>query len=116
MSARGDAAWVDDIKEAVKRIERYTKRVGYQSFLKNKKTQDAVVRNLEIIGEAAKNISADFKQIHNDVDWKRIAGMRDKLVHHYFGVNWEIVWDVVKNKVPQLKSELDKLPKPSEYG
>src|SRR2546425_12344582 len=109
MSARGDAAWVDDIKEAVKRIERYTKRVGYQQLLKNKKTQDAVVRNLEIIGEAAKNISSEFKRRNKDIDWKGIAGMRDKLVHHYFGVNWEILWNVAKNKLPELESQLKEI-------
>ena len=109
MPKRGDLEWVSDIKEAIRRVERYTRGVSYQKFLKNIKTQDAVVRNLEIIGEAVKNISADFKKKHKNVEWKNIAGMRDKLIHHYFGVNWEIVWDVVKEKLPELKKQVERV-------
>lgn len=71
------------------------------------KTQDAVVRNLEIIGEAAKSISSDFKKEHKDVDWKGMAGMRDRLIHHYFGVNLDVVWSVVKDKLPALKMQME---------
>lgn len=106
MPKRGDLEWLKDIGEAIQRIWRYTKRMSYKRFLKDSKTQDAVIRNLEIIGEATKNISADFKKTHKNIDWKNITGMRDKLVHHYFGVNWEIVWNVVKKKLPELKSQL----------
>ncbi len=61
------------------------------------------VRSLEIIGEAVKNLPGEFKDEHQDIEWKKIAGMRDMLIHHYFGVNFKIVWDVVKNQVPDLK-------------
>ncbi len=108
MSKRGDFECVSDIKEAIERIESYTRDTKYQKFLKDTKTQDAVVRNLEIIGEAAKNISADFKRKKRDIEWKSIAGMRDKLIHKYFGVNLAIVWDVVKKKLPQLKNQIKK--------
>ena len=80
----------------------------YSEFLADKKTQDAVVRNVGIMGEAAKKISAEFKRKHKDIDWKAIAGTRDKVVHEYFGVNWSILWDVVKNKLPQLKEQLER--------
>lgn len=106
MSERGDLQWVADIVEAVRRIRDYTKGISYRRFLDDTKTQDAVVRNLEIIGEAVKNISADFKKEHKNVNWAEIARMRDKLIHHYFGVNWEIVWDVIKRKLPELTKEL----------
>ena len=106
MSKRGDSEHTNDIKEAVKRIGAYTKGLSYQKFLKDVKTQDAVVRNLEIIGEAAKNISSDFKRKNKNIEWKNIAGMRDKLIHEYFGVNWEIVWNVIKEKIPQLKNQI----------
>ncbi len=109
MPKRGNLEYVRDIKEAIKRIERYTKGNSYQNFLKDTKTQDAVVRNLEIIGEAAKNISTDFKKKYKDIEWKSIAGMRDRLVHKYFGVNWEIVWAVTKEKLPRLKSQVKKI-------
>lgn len=91
MPKRGDKEWVSDVSEAIGRIERYVAHESYKKFLKDAKTQDAVVRNLEIIGEAVKNISADFKKKHKSVEWRKIAGMRDKLIHSYFGVNLEIV-------------------------
>ena len=81
MSKREDPELVSDIMEAIIRIERYMKGVGYQEFLSDTRTQDAIVRNIEIIGEAVKNISDDFKKKHKSFDWKNIAGMRDKLVH-----------------------------------
>ena len=108
MSKRGDSEHVHDIKEAVKRIEAYTKGLSYSKFLKDAKTQDAVVRNLEIIGEAVKNTSSDFKRKNRNIEWKSIAGMRDKLIHEYFGVNLEIVWNVIKEKLPQLKNQIKK--------
>lgn len=109
MPKRGDLECVQDIKEAITRIEHYTKGLTYRKFLRDIKTQDAVVRNLEIMGEAVKTISADFRKKHADVEWTSIARMRDKLVHHYFGVNWEIVWDVVRQKLPQLKSQIERV-------
>ena len=102
MSERGDSTLLQDIEEAVRRIDEYAQSVTFGQFKKDIKTQDAVVRNLEIIGEAVKNISSTFKRKHPEVDWKNIAGLRDRLIHDYFGVNWDIVWDVVKTKVPEL--------------
>lgn len=107
MSERGDAERVSDIAESIRRAEDYVKGMTYQKFLKDTKTQDAIVRNLEIIGEAAKSISPDFRKKHKNADWEKIAGMRDKLVHRYFGVNLDIVWDVVKEKLPELKTQLE---------
>ena len=68
-----------------------------------------VVRNLEIIGEAAKNLSPEFRQKHATIDWKRIAGFRDRLIHEYFGINLEIVWSVVKDELPTLKGQIEQL-------
>ena len=107
MPDRQDDLWISDIKEAIARAEEYTAGMSYEDFLEDKKTQDAVVRNIGIMGEAAKKISAEFRRKHKDIDWKAIAGTRDKVVHEYFGVNWSILWDVVKNKLPQLKSQLE---------
>jgi len=76
-------------------------------FMRDGTLQRAYSRSLEIIGEAAKNIPEDFKKKYSEIDWKSIAGMRDRLIHHYFGVDYEIVWDVVKNEIPALKKQID---------
>ncbi len=78
-------------------------------FAKNETLQRAFARSLEIIGEATKNLPEEYKKGNNEVDWKSVAGMRDKLIHHYFGVDYEIVWDVVKNEIPKLKLDIEKL-------
>lgn len=109
MSERGDIEFLKDISEAIKRIEAYTKNMDYEDFLNDIKTQDAVVRNIEIIGEAAKNISQDFKNQHEDIEWRKIAGMRDKIIHFYFGINLDIVWDVIQTKLPDLQIKTNKL-------
>lgn len=75
--------------------------------MSDSKTRDAVVRNLEIIGEAAKKVSEEFKSKYPDIEWKRIGGMRDKMIHEYFGINFELVWDVVDKKLPSLKKKID---------
>lgn len=106
MPKRGDFEFLSDIDEAIKRIESYTVRIDYQDFLKDTKTQDAVIRNLEIIGEAVKNLSNKLKEKYKDIDWKNIAGMRDKIIHFYFGVNWEIVWDVIHKRLPGIKQRI----------
>ena len=78
------------------------------------KTQDAVIRNLEIIGEAVKNISGDLKSVYPDIPWQRIAGMRDRMIHEYFGVNLQIVWERVEQDVPELKQKVEVILKALE--
>ncbi|MFQ6002243.1 MAG: DUF86 domain-containing protein [Candidatus Zixiibacteriota bacterium] len=106
MPRRGDREFLLDILEACGRIEGFVKGVSYEDFINDIKTQDAILRNIEIIGEAVKNLSNEFKNKHTEIEWKKISGMRDKLIHLYFGVNLEIVWDVVKNKIPILKDQI----------
>ncbi len=96
------------IRDAIGNIEEYTKE-GKTNFFKDRKTQDAVIRNLEIIGEAIKNIPTSFKTQYPDTPWREIAGMRDILIHEYFGVDIKIVWDVVEKHLPQLKHEIEEL-------
>ncbi len=105
MSKRGDTEFLSDISEAIRRIGIYTKGIDYENFLEDIKTQDSVIRNLEIIGEAVKNISDDFKDKHPKILWKDWAGVRDKLIHHYFGINLEVVWYIIKEDLPSLKEE-----------
>lgn len=109
MSKRADKEFLLDIQEAIRRIELYIKGLNYQDFLQKIETQDAVVRNLEIIGEAVKNISSNLKGKYKDIQWREIAGMRDKIIHFYFGVNWDIVWQTVKDKLPQLQEKVENI-------
>ena len=108
MSKRGNIEFLSDIKEAVKRIELYIKKMNYEGFLEDTRTQDAVVRNLEIKGEATKNISNGFKGKNPQIPWKKLAGVRDRLIHHYFGINYDIVWVIVKEELPEITSQIEK--------
>ncbi len=107
MSKRGDKDFFKDIIEAIDRIQRYTRNMSFEEFLKDIKTGDAVVRNFEIIGEAVKNLTGDIKNQHKEIKWKDIAGMRDRIIHYYFGVNWDIVWASIKEKLPELKKKIE---------
>jgi len=107
MSKREDSAVIQDIKEVINRITSYISQMEYEDFLQDYKTQDAVIRNIEILGEAAKLLSDETKEKYPNVPWKDIAGTRDKLIHDYFGVNIDIVWDIAKNEIPFLSTQLN---------
>ncbi len=109
MSERGFIESLSDILEAVKRIRIYTSGMDYETFMDDMKTRDAVVRNLEIIGEASKNVKNDFREKSPEVPWKEMAGMRDKLIHQYFGVNYEIVWTIIHEELPQVFDSINKI-------
>ena len=101
-----DSVFIEHILENIKDIELFLKGVSKQDFLKNKEKQNAVVRSLEIIGEAAKNISEDLKKKHASIPWKEIIGTRDRIIHHYFGVDLDIIWDIAEINLPELKNEI----------
>ncbi len=106
MSERPDGDFPSDIQEAVRRIEVYTAAMTYEAFLADMRTQDAVIRNLEIIGEATKNLSAGLRARYAQVPWKGMAGVRDRLIHHYFGVNLDIVWQIATGELPEVASQI----------
>jgi len=101
--------YLDDILQSIERIKKYTKNLSFAEFAKNTVVSDAVIRNLEIIGEAVKRLPAEIKKEYDEIEWKKIAGLRDILIHEYSGVNLEIVWDVVVNKIPMLKIAIRKM-------
>lgn len=103
---RNDRHYLYDIQDAIVQIQKYVEGQSFEQFLSDRKTQDAVVRNLEIIGEAAKHISQPLKQRHPEIPWKSMAGVRDRLVHDYFGINYEIVWKIIKEELPTLIADL----------
>ena len=94
------------ILEAIASIEEYTKDLDWDGFRSSKLVQDAVIRNLEIVGEATKKLPDEFRLRYPQIPWKQIAGMRDVLIHDYFGVDVERVWGVVNNRLKGLKKEL----------
>jgi len=111
MSKRHTGELLEDIKESARRIGKYIAGMDYQGFLEDLKTQDAVVRNIEIIGEAVKKLPKSFTSKHPGMPWKEMAGTRDKLIHDYFGVNYDILWDIANNELPAILVKIGKLPK-----
>jgi uncharacterized protein with HEPN domain len=109
MSSRRDLDYLADILEASRRAEEYIGDMDYEAFVGDTKTQDAVIRTIEIVGEATKNLSDDFRESNPGVPWKSIAGTRDKLIHDYFGVNIDIVWQIVVNELPELRLQVEKI-------
>ena len=103
---RDAAVFLDDMIEASERIEGFVKGMSFDAFAADQKTCDAVIRNLEVIGEAAKAMPDNVRSRCKDVEWKKIAGLRDILIHQYFGVDLEILWDVVQNKLPKMRNDI----------
>ena len=99
------------MSSACEKILRYTRGLSREEFLKEEKTYDAVLRNLEIIGEAAKQISEERKKQVASIEWRKIGGFRDIVIHEYFGIDQNILWDIVTTKVPALRDQLKKITK-----
>jgi uncharacterized protein with HEPN domain len=101
--------YLDDILAAIGKILRYTAGLSSEEFAADEKTLDAVIRNLEIVGEATKKVPVDIRAAHSEVDWGKIAGLRDILIHEYFGIDTMILWDIVQNKLPQLEEQVRRI-------
>jgi uncharacterized protein with HEPN domain len=106
MSKRPVNLLIEDILEAIEKVQRYTADLTLEAFREDDKTIDAVVRNLEIIGEAANRVPTDFRSEHGEIEWKKIIGLRHRIVHEYFGVDLDIVWHIIDHDVPALKKAL----------
>ena len=106
---RDHRVYLEHILESIEAIENYARGQTRETFLQSLKEQDAVIRRFEIIGEAVKNLPEEFKNAYTDIPWRKIAGMRDILVHEYFVVDVPAVWDTMQDDVPVLKEQIKKL-------
>ncbi len=95
--------YLNDIFNSICEIEEFVKGMTFSKFVNDRKTVNAVIRSIEVMGEAAKSIPESFRRKHPNIPWKKMAGMRDKLIHEYFGVDLEIVWKMIGNNLPELK-------------
>jgi len=102
--------YVDDMRQACRKILRYTRGLDLEGLRRDEKAYDAVVRNLEVIGEAAKHIPKNLRARMPSIEWRKIAGLRDVLAHAYFGIDDAVLWDVVQTKVPALVEALEQAP------
>jgi len=109
MSKRKPRLYLEDIKDSIEKIEKYTRDLSLDEFIKNTLTIDAVVRNLTIIGEAARNIPEEVKLKNPDIAWSEAIGMRNKVAHEYFGVDEDILWKTIKEDLPTLKKQITEL-------
>ena len=105
---KDDLTYIEHINECIDKIKRFTSQLTWENFNNNEMVQDAVIRNIEIIGEAAKQISNQFREQYTDIPWKEITGMRDKLIPDYMGVDTEIVWNTVRTDIPILEELFQK--------
>jgi uncharacterized protein with HEPN domain len=108
---REPKVFLEDILTAAGRIEKYTKSLSYDDFLDNDLVSDAVIKNVLVIGEATKKIPDEIRLAYPEIEWRKMAGMRDMMIHGYFSINYRIVWDVVQNKIPVLKQQVEQVLK-----
>jgi len=100
---RDYSLYLSDILKAFEAIESFVEGQSFEDFKKDDKTSSAVIRKFEIIGEAAKQVPENVKQRYPSIPWKEMTGMRDKLIHFYFGVNYELLWQTIRNRIPEIK-------------
>ena len=113
MSKRDNLLLVQDMLDSAVKIQEYTKGFSFEQFIDDDKTIDAVVRNFEIIGEAATRIHPDFQLENSQIPWKKLKGYRNRLIHEYFGVDYQIVWDIISDDLGILVEELKKITGPN---
>ena len=111
MSKRDPNFLLSDILEAIEKIKKYTEGLNFEKFSEDSKTSDAVIRNFEIIGEASNRLPEFFKEKYPEINWYRIIGFRNRIVHDYMGIDYEIVWTIVENDLDKLSSEIKNISK-----
>ncbi|AGB03299.1 HepT-like ribonuclease domain-containing protein [Methanoregula formicica] len=106
MTARSPALYLSEILASMEKIERYIAGISYEDFIRNEQLIDAVERNVEKIGEAAAAIPDEIRKQHPEVPWKTIVGLRNKVIHHYFAVDHEVIWQIATKNIPATKGKI----------
>jgi uncharacterized protein with HEPN domain len=101
--------YLDDLLSSIEKIETYVRGITFDEFSRDTKTVDAVIRNFEIIGEVTKHIPEDLRKKYPNIPWREMAGMRDKLIHEYFGIKIDLVWETIRKRLPEVKILIRKL-------
>jgi len=109
MTEKRDFVFIEHIMESINAIEDFSKNLSKEELTSNRLKQSAIIREIEIIGEATKNLSENFKKKYKKIEWTNIAGTRDKMIHHYFGVDLNIVWSIIRKDIPSLKKNIEKI-------
>ncbi len=109
MTKKDDLVFIEHILESIEAIQEFSKGMDLDELSSNRLKQSAIVREIEIIGEAAKNVSKEIKDKYKEIPWKEIIGTRDKIIHHYFGVDLEVILDIIKEGIPKLKKQIQKI-------
>lgn len=108
---KNDLVYIEYILDCIRKIREYSTGLTFTEFKVNELVQDAIIRNIEIIGEASKHVSLGTKQTYNNIPWKEISGMRDKLIHDYIGVDVKVIWKTVKEDIPLLEKLISEILK-----
>ena len=106
--------FIKDILECINKIENFVGEMSFDEFMRDEKTKSAVVRELEVMGEATKNIPKSIREKYKNLPWSQIAKTRDKIIHFYFGVDYEVIWEVVKKRLPEIKAVIERIFKELE--
>jgi uncharacterized protein with HEPN domain len=109
MSNRSPELLIDDIYEAINKINRYIGNLEFDGFVSDDKTVDAVIRNFEVIGEASGRLPPDFKGKYSQIDWEKLRAFRNRIVHDYFGIDYEIVWNIIQNTLPEFNAQINQI-------
>jgi len=112
---KDDLAFIEHILDSINAIKEFSKDINKETLVSDRLRQSAIVREIEIIGEATRNISENLKNKHPEIEWREIVGTRDKMIHHYFGVDLNIIWDIVNINLPDLKEKILKIKKELEH-
>ena len=116
MSKRPIHLLLNDVRQSIDRIEQYIKNLSFDTFSDDYKSVDAVVRNLEIIGEVAKRLPDEFKEKYSEIEWYKVVGLRHRIVHEYFGIDLEIIWQILHKDLPELKQRIMSIVKNEQTG